>query len=208
MKNLNQETGPLFDKIMGFKLYQKRDEFCSLLELIKAEAIKKQNLARDPKAARYNILEIGCYSGATAGMFAQYADTVIGIDLFNPIMGCDNIKYIVGSSHEPETYEAVKSSMENRFINFFDFIFIDGDHSEGGSYRDFAIYKNLLSPVGMIAFHDIVSSDHHREQGCEVDKAWRQAKDEVINNGGGSMEIVSTNEAHWGGIGVLFMAGK
>jgi len=40
--------------------------------------------------------------------------------------------------------------------NYFDFVFVDGDHSEEGSYRDFDNFYPLVKTGGIFAGHDIV----------------------------------------------------
>jgi hypothetical protein len=38
---------------------------------------------------------------------------------------------------------------------FFDVLFIDGDHSPEGVSKDYKCYSSLVTPSGVIAFHDI-----------------------------------------------------
>ena len=41
-----------------------------------------------------------------------------------------------------------------------DYLHIDGDHSHRGSLEDFQNYKMLMSPRGIITFHDTIPYDH------------------------------------------------
>lgn len=56
---------------------------------------------------------------------------------------------IRGNSQEQEIYKQVIEKSDN-----FDFIFIDGDHSYDGCYKDFIKYSPLLRKNGYILFDD------------------------------------------------------
>ena len=183
-----------------FHVWQKPGEFEPFLELIR---LHNQTL---PK-----IIEIGSYAGGTAAMMAEYADFVISVDINRPLMGGENIIYITGSSHDPDILHEVKSEIFMKSAIFTDddepgvmadVLFIDGDHSLEGVKKDFEIFKELVRPGGMVAFHDIVDTPHHREQGCLVGEFWNSIKANYKYQ-----ELITAPE-HWGGIGVLFMPEK
>lgn len=55
----------------------------------------------------------------------------------------------------------IKDTSEHAYFNFFilqgikiDVLFIDGDHSYEGVKKDFELYSKILSPNGIIIFHD------------------------------------------------------
>ena len=60
---------------------------------------------------------------------------------------------IEGDSHEATTLAAVEAAVAGRTI---DLLFIDGDHTYDGVRADFETYSGLVTPGGMIGFHDIV----------------------------------------------------
>lgn len=78
-----------------------------------------------------------------------------------------------------------------------DFVFIDGDHSAEGSWRDYKSYLKFVSRGGWIGFHDIVESDHHKSQGCYVSETWEKVKPLHKRH----VEILGGGE--WGGIGLV-----
>jgi len=99
---------------------------------------------------------------------------------------------------------------------FFDFIFIDGDHSYEGVKRDFDLYKKLLSPRGYIAFHDIDpnhvflnSYSNGESKTGKVRRFWQElnygSKIEIIctkSNGKGYLSYDKNVKQNFGGIGI------
>jgi predicted O-methyltransferase YrrM len=83
-----------------------------------------------------------------------------------------------------------------------DLLFIDGDHSYDGVLADFENYAPLVRPGGLIAFHDVESTNHPASQ---VDRLWTQLR-ELYD----TREIIDpANDEQSGryGIGVLFWRG-
>jgi predicted O-methyltransferase YrrM len=70
-----------------------------------------------------------------------------------------------GNSHDGETLEAVKRSLQG---NPIDVLFIDGDHTYEGVRADFATYSQLVSPGGLVGLHDIVPEDGQQFPGVRV----------------------------------------
>lgn len=62
-------------------------------------------------------------------------------------------------------------------LHDFDFLFIDGDHTEVGVRSDFRRYSPLVRPGGIIALHDVWLKNHDK---VEVYKFWNELK-EVTN---------------------------
>ena len=110
-----------------------------------------------------NVLEIGLGHGTTAfqiikalGEIGKCKYYVIEltphlnlIEHFTP----EQYQVIQGDSHNPETYVG---------LPLFDIICIDGDHSEGGVYRDIYTSFPYLAENGLFIFHDTNSPDVRR----------------------------------------------
>ena len=131
-----------------------------------------------------NIVEIGVDMGTTTKYLCEgakkYDGKVYGFDLFgahgqwkqfgristkNNVekyldgFGIDNYKiYKVNSFHVEDMTNIIEKD-----IGVIDFVFIDGDHSYKGIKNDFDIVYPLLSPHGIIAFHDTLKIDGCRE---------------------------------------------
>ena len=73
-----------------------------------------------------------------------------------------------------------------------DLLFVDGDHSSEGVYRDDELYRGLVRPGGVIAFHDIVTGTPEFVGG--VPEFWESfktadARELVENRGQGGFGI-------------------
>jgi predicted O-methyltransferase YrrM len=150
-----------FDRF-GIKLppWQHRDELGRLLEILRQRNVR-------------TVVEIGTGNGGTLFLLAQAASEdalVVSVDLpageFGggyPIWRAalyhgfatrrQRIVLLRRDSHEPETVHELLKVLHERQI---DFLFIDGDHSYQGVARDFEMYAPLVSPTGLIGFHDII----------------------------------------------------
>jgi predicted O-methyltransferase YrrM len=106
---------------------------------------------------------------------------------------------IRGDSHSPITFSRIKKILNKRKV---DFLFIDGDHSYEGVARDFEMYRQLVSPGGIIALHDILPHRpfYYADSLAEVDKLWRRIKCQYPN-----CEIIGNSKQRWAGIGVVFL---
>ena len=62
-----------------------------------------------------------------------------------------------------DSFSDAFSNMLKKMCPVIDFAFIDGDHSYNGIKNDFSIVYPLLSPTGIIAFHDTQRIDGCRE---------------------------------------------
>lgn len=136
-------------------------------------------------------MEIGAYAGASACLMMNRPNTdIISIDLGNPISPqtvCKNVwnhnkhgnnyTYIVGNSQDKNTFEKVKNVKT-------DILFIDGDHSYLGVWKDFLDYSSLVNPNGYIIFddyNDFVSSP-----------MVKSAVDHIVNQVKNEYEIIGT----------------
>ena len=103
------------------------------------------------------------------------------------------VRVITGDSHQPRIWEEVSRTLALGGDKL-DFLFIDGDHSYEGVKADFEDYRKFVRPGGLVAFHDIKDTEHHRYRGCFVAKFWQELKGE-------KREFCA--DSHWGGIGVV-----
>lgn len=70
---------------------------------------------------------------------------------------------LMESSHDPATVVTVDEWLNDG--DAFDFAFIDGDHSYDGVKRDFELYRPMVRPGGLVAFHDTVPNADRHEPG-------------------------------------------
>jgi cephalosporin hydroxylase len=96
-----------------------------------------------------------------------------------------------GDSHDGETRERVAEVLAGEQL---DFLFIDGDHTYEGVKLDYQMYQPFVRPGGWIAFHDIVDTDFHRGENCQVSRFWRELVGE-------KREFNAHQQ--WGGIGLI-----
>ena len=180
------EKGFVFDPGMG----QRRSEFVQFLEWLEKEIHPER------------ILEIGAGRGGSTHVFCQIATQVVSIDFPGSEGGSDfaacsarnerlqrefpSFIGILADSHQPETLERAKAALDDSV----DALFIDGDHTYAGVQTDLFMYRPLVRPGGVIAFHDINS-----RLAPDVAKVWQTLK-------GPRLEF--TEHADWGGIGVVF----
>lgn len=171
------------------------------------------------------VLEIGVYRGGSMSLWARAADQdalLIGIDNMEGVpwmpieekekyyrdwISCDRedqvvvkrirtqvLKLVIGNSGDVETLEQVKAILAGRNV---DFLFIDGCHEEAAVRRDFELYSPLVGTPGIIAFHDVRTSQYHEKAHCRAGQVW----DEVRI---GRDHLTLLGDKQWGGIGVLF----
>jgi predicted O-methyltransferase YrrM len=159
------------------------------------------------------VVEIGTASGGSLFLFTRVASfeaTLVSIDLPGGEFGGgygrwraplyrsfaragQTIHLLRADSHARETRERLESILDGRRI---DLLFIDGDHSCEGVKRDFEMYRELVIPGGIIAFHDIVPCT--RDTRCEVDRFWNDIKHQYDHQ-----EIVNNWNQGYAGIGAI-----
>ena len=71
--------------------------------------------------------------------------------------------------------QQTRSVVELRLGGQADFILIDGDHSYEGARRDYELYRGLVRPGGLLAFHDIVPGDESKVGG--VPRLWKELRE-------------------------------
>jgi len=154
------------------KTLQKRSEIYGLAKMV-------QDIA--PKT----ILEIGTERGGTLLIWSAIAsERVISCDIqdmtiqqklfgrFPPPSSQCQVDLLSGDSHSEGFFESVKTALGGADV---DFLFIDGDHSEKGVESDFYMYRRLVRPGGLIAFHDIV--ENQPVESNQVFGFWKNIKD-------------------------------
>ncbi len=146
------------------------------------------------------VLEIGVRRGGTAAVWHTLFQPrlVVGVDLVDPFNQTrrDELQgayaaYIgvLGDSHDATTQGTV--------AHVYDFLFIDGDHSEAGCRQDYEMYAPLVRPGGWIAFHDIVRTPHMVTANCEVWRVWESLVGEKYEF------VIPDGAGQWGGLGLL-----
>ena len=95
----------------------------------------------------FKILEVGVWQGATSVYLEKVSSEFIGIDIVNEQIKSELIKSktLVGDSVE------VMKTLES---NYFDLIFIDGEHTTSAVVRDFNNYKKFVNSKGYVVFDD------------------------------------------------------
>jgi glycosyltransferase involved in cell wall biosynthesis len=153
------------------------------------------------------VLEIGSQKGGTALLWAKLVEkregNVYCVDRYfaHPGMVYDKsplkerIIEIEGNSHAGQTLGRIKGSING---NGVDFLFLDGDHTYAGNKKDFEDYSPLVRKGGWIAFHDILDTEFHRKEKCEVHRFWNEIKGKYNH-----IEIVDPNDKSWCGIGLM-----
>lgn len=173
---------------IGVNVYQIKSEFNDLCDEI--EKLKSRKYA----------LEIGINQGGTSYILSHYFTELYSIDIetFNTWEKIkeerNNINFIQADSHKQETIDKIKN------LNIkFDFIFINGDHSESGATQDLIYYSQFLNENGIIAFHDIRKDCiSHQEYGCYIDYLWLKLKNDIKYK-----EFLNPH-SNWAGIGVIY----
>lgn len=174
----------LLELAMANKAQQKPKEFYELLKTL--SEMQSNKIA----------VEIGSYDGGCLHAYVKLFDKVISIDLQNRSR-LKEVDYIIGDSQK--ALPLLKETIGGKNTKI-DFLMIDGDHSYDGVKADFNLYHKLVRKGGIIAFHDILDTELHRELFCRVDLFWNEIKkdDRFI-----SYEIIDGND--WGGIGYLIV---
>lgn len=121
-----------------------------------------------------SALEIGTYKGATTSMLLRVADTVDTVDVLSipetlsggqkssEVLPPDQIGSLIPSDLLPRCNRHLIDPSDNSGLRgvleaaskTYDFILIDGDHSEFGVNRDYHTCLDYLSKDGIIVLHD------------------------------------------------------
>jgi hypothetical protein len=118
--------------------------------------------------------------------------------------------FIEGDSHQYSTVLKLKEILGNQKVSV---LFIDGDHTFEGCYKDLIIYRQFVKQNGLIFFHDIKKTDYHTSVNCRVDLVWMEIKKFLwqadyyeFTQGDGadcSRAMQHATNIGWGGIGAV-----
>lgn len=171
---------------------------------IREEILRLANMVAN--LAPRTIVEIGTHRGGTLFIWSHLAsELVVSCDIknmsrqewfftqFPPPSSTCQVKLLSGNSHDHEFSHRLRETVGDRPV---DFLFIDGDHTENGVLQDYMMYKDLVRPGGLIAFHDIVDRQPYPTN--QVQFFWKKLKAAVP-----VVEIVSDYQHVGFGIGVL-----
>lgn len=219
----------------AYRLYmpQVKSEITKLAEFIQKDIFDKRE--NDP-FYQYNILEIGTKFGGTFYIWNKLNELTngknISIDMSDGGLHggiseeemdkrdlwfherFDNCHFIRGDSHLYETANKAFSVVEpdNKISVWFDFLFIDGDHTYEGVKKDFFMYEPFVKKNSKIVFHDIIDTERHRNRNVFVSKLWQEITELKLPKNqnccvyGGQVyefkEFIDGNE-DFGGIGIL-----
>jgi predicted O-methyltransferase YrrM len=119
-----------------------------------------------------NVLEIGVHLGGSIKVWEEVfkPNILIGIDgqITPEFSKIDGVCKIKGYSQSNETFNKAKEALNGEQL---DFLFIDGSHYYNDVKIDFQMYKELVRPGGVIAFHDVILTGNDT---CEVYKFWNE----------------------------------
>lgn len=145
------------------------------------------------------VLEIGSAAGGTFLAWAGVATddaTLVSVDIQqfaeDQELMCSYVRegqttyFIRGDSRDVETKRQVAAIASD-----FDFLFIDGDHSEEFVRSDWRNYSPLVRSGGLVGFHDICD-------GGPIGELWSELTRRYWN-----LKFVQGEYDGWGGIGVL-----
>jgi len=181
---------------------QKRSEILSLTKLLS-------------ELRPRTICEIGSDRGGTLGLYAAVSAPnvrILSIDIqYRPARRSafprlaqpgQQITCLEADSHDSDTLRKVRAWLAN---DTFDFLFVDGDHSYEGVKMDFESFAPLVTPGGLIAFHDIVPDSFtrcgiksHSDVG-EVPRYWQELKCSHTN----TQELIEDPDQDGYGIGII-----
>ncbi|CAB4151355.1 Methyltransferase domain containing protein [uncultured Caudovirales phage] len=157
--------------------------------------LEKLLIFLDSMQSKKIAVEIGSYNGGCLHAYKEIFEKTISIDL-EIRSRLKEVDYIIGDSKKALPLLKETIGVKNTKI---DFLMIDGDHSYEGVKADFNLYHKLVRKGGIIAFHDILDTQLHRELFCRVDLFWNEInKDERFE----AYEIIESDGV-WGGIGIL-----
>ena len=133
-----------------------------LLLLAFDEAAFLFRLVRSQPAAQ--ILEIGRYYGGSAFLFAVASDHNSMVTSIDIAPQNDELLKIAltksGLAHKVQLLVGDSCSGEAR-VDFYDLIFVDGDHSYEGVLKDYEYWRKAVKPGGCLAFHNAAAGRPH-----------------------------------------------
>lgn len=177
------DLNDLWDRKLKGWAWQVKEEFLSLLALMQNKKIR-------------TVLEIGCYDGGTAAGFLSIGCSVTSVDV-KKRPKVEDLEQVYPKHFTYVDRKTADGIFAKQRPGFTDMLFIDGDHSYKGVVKDYMYFVHTVAPGGIVVFHDIVNSDLHKEQECEVWRCWQEIR------GKNFTEFVY--DGKWGGIGVKYL---
>lgn len=160
------------------KPWQVKEEFLEFLQFILDNKIK-------------SILEIGTHKGGSASGFLAVGCRVTSVDI---VKQPEIEKLEEHISFEFYLREDFKGGVGLK--DQYDMLYIDGNHGYEECLQDYVQYNSLVKKDGFVAFHDVVKSALHEQQGCLV---WKVIED--ILNGRERIDFIT--DGVWGGLTVI-----
>jgi predicted O-methyltransferase YrrM len=171
---LNQLTGSLMERTreMITETFKYCDAFLGPNQVIEELVpLLEEVRTLNPHA----VLEIGTHRGGTLYLWTRLArpDAIlVSIDLpggkfgggYSPFRipiyrrfarASQKLYLLRADSHASRTLAETKRLLAGQPI---DFLFIDGDHSYEGVKKDWEMYSPLVSPGGLVVFHDVAGN--------------------------------------------------
>ncbi len=177
----------------------------SVSELIVGQVPAELDQMRDlyVERAPKTVLEIGVYYGGTLREWLTYAAPVATVVAVDPAH--KNPELYEGWLRDTTTLVVIDARAEDSHEEIeahgpYDWVFIDGDHSEEAVLHDVSLCLPLVAPGGLMLIHDIAYG--------EIDTPPRLEFDALTRDGHETWEIIEepgpdypSNCAH--GIGVV-----
>ena len=140
------------------------------------------------------FLEIGSHSGSSASgmlntILTDLSSTITCVDHWLDLES-ENFFDSIAEFYSPRIIKqksnSVKWLQENQNL-IFDFIYIDGNHSEEGVFEDATNAWGLLKPSGIMAFDDylLIDSNNGKETQAGIDRFLESIKEkcQIIDSG-------------------------
>jgi len=149
------------------------------------------------------VLEIGSWHGGTLKQWITHAPRgacVVSVDtgMAHPDLWHGwahtagvHLTCLMGRSQEAQITDAARS------YGPYDFVFIDGDHTYAAVKADWENYRTMMTPGGVMAFHDILA--HPRYPDNQVRRVW----DEIVARGHMTRDLIENPSFSWGGLGLV-----
>lgn len=123
----------------------------------------------------HNVIEIGCYNGATSICIAAALKKNRQGQLYCIDINADSLALAKENVQKAELVDQVcfvsgdsTSSEVVSCLPFASLIFVDGDHSYEGVRKDFVVYQYKLADSGIFVFHDSIKHMEVRRLIAEI----------------------------------------
>jgi len=135
--NLKQERMHGMGDAGGVNYIEGLDELCLFFKMNK----------------NHKVLELGCNDGVRTSLFAYYADVVDTVD----IVLTEKMKNIL-NFHKNINFKkgSISQIVPNLIDDYYDFIYIDADHSFHSVVHDINVSLPKLKKTGIMSGHDYI----------------------------------------------------